>query len=37
MHLTGVAEILIPLAVVLALSYLGSIVMGRFLRDDLIR
>ena len=37
MHLTGAAEVLIPLAVVLAISYLGSIVITKFLREDLIR
>lgn len=37
MELTGVGELLIPLVVVLALAYLASIVMGWFLREDLIR
>jgi surface polysaccharide O-acyltransferase-like enzyme len=37
LHLTGAAEVLLPLAVVLALSYAGSLVLPWFLRDEVIR
>ena len=37
LHLSGLAAVLLPWALVLGLSYLGSLVMPLFLREDLIR
>jgi surface polysaccharide O-acyltransferase-like enzyme len=37
LHLTGAAEVLLPLAVVLGLSYAGSLVLPWFLRDEVLR
>ncbi|HJZ94563.1 MAG TPA: acyltransferase [Gemmataceae bacterium] len=37
LHLTGVAEVVLPLVVVLALSYAASLVLPWFLRDEVIR
>jgi surface polysaccharide O-acyltransferase-like enzyme len=37
LHLTGLVAVLVPWAVVLGLSYLGSLVMPLFVREDLIR
>jgi surface polysaccharide O-acyltransferase-like enzyme len=37
LHLTGVVEVILPLLVVLALSYAGSLVLPWFLREEVIR
>ncbi|HKB02711.1 MAG TPA: acyltransferase [Gemmataceae bacterium] len=37
LHLTGAAEVLLPLAVVLGLSYAGSMVLPLVLREEVIR
>ena len=37
LHLSGVAEVLVPLPLVLALSIGGSLVLPRFVREDLLR
>jgi hypothetical protein len=37
LHLPGAAEVLLPLTVVLGLSYAGSLVLPLFLRDEVLR
>jgi hypothetical protein len=37
LHLSGTMALLLPWAVVLGLSYLGSLVMPLFVREELIR
>jgi surface polysaccharide O-acyltransferase-like enzyme len=37
LHLTGAAEVLVPLPVVIGLSYAGSLLLTLFLRDEVLR